>query len=601
MGIGVIPSTITREHVLQALRDIDEHGVPPARGATKCALEHDGRLYPPKLVVSIAARHALGSELDPATFSGGQETNQFLVQRGFRIAEARPEARRDLDEPVTPAVVRQRQAPHSGERCPACKVRVRELLQALFGRVDERHSLGVGALPGDYDGTPHGDALDAIYARLVAHRGYADFVRARQLPPCDYFVPEPGFILEFDESQHFTTPRGIALQSYPSTLPIGFDCHRWLALCQEVGARDPDPPYRDEQRAWYDTLRDFAHASLGLRPTVRLYAGQTAWCRLDPQRRTDLDTFRQLLGIPVVEATRTSDHVTQKRISVRADRGAVIARLILTREWPGHPGDARALLGAIVGEWPADLRVDFLVTCGGFVQFPLSEAVPIQAVNTGSDAALTPILENAVKVAHDVVPADLRARLGEHARYITLGIDTHKDRISTTQNRIREPHAETVIVLDLDTGRHHATAKSYPTPAQERGLIRLRDLKSHFLPLGDGTCAMVLGCHDLSVWNPRSMNARGWRAQLNAEFRGLARERKPTLVLHHPHTADSKMTWRASWKSLERELPSVKHYAGAGRHWHRDGPRSALDETLALTKKGPTVDFVVDGSARTLL
>lgn len=287
------------------------------------------------------------------------------------------------------------------------------------------------------------------------------------------------------------------------------------------------------------------------------------------------------------------DRVARKRISVRADRGAVIARLILTRKWPGHPGDARALLEAIAAEWPAAPLVEFLVTCGGFIQFPLSEAMPLGALNTGSDAALTPILERAVKVAHDVVPADLRARLREHTRHITLGIDTHKDLISTTQNRIREPHAETVIVLDLDTGQHHATAKSYPTPAQEQGLIRSRDLESHFMTLGDGARAMVLGCHDLSVWNPRSSNARGWRARVNTEFRDLARERKPTLVLHHPHTADSKMTWRSAWTSLERELPSVKFYAGAGRHWRPDGPiRSRLDETLALTKKGPTLDFI---------
>jgi hypothetical protein len=313
----VIPASITREHILQALRHIDEHGVPPGRGATKYALEHDGRLYPPKLVVSIAARYALGSELDPATFSGGQETNRFLRQRGFCIAETRSETRRDANEPLTPPVLPERRAPHTGERCPACKVRVRELLEALFGRVEERYSLGVGALPSDYDGTPHRDALEVIHARLVAHRGYAAFVRTRQLHPCDYFVPKPGFIVEFDESQHFTTPRSIALQSYPSTLSIGFDRDRWRSLCQQIGARDPDPlkPYRDEQRAWYDTLRDFAPACLGLRPTVRLYAGETDWCRLNPQRATDLDTFRQSLGVPVGEARPTPDHVDQKHIS----------------------------------------------------------------------------------------------------------------------------------------------------------------------------------------------------------------------------------------------------------------------------------------------
>jgi hypothetical protein len=379
-------------------------------------------------------------------------------------------------------------------------------------------------------------------------------------------------------------PRSIALQSYPSTLPIGLDRDRGRVLCQQIGARDPDPPYRDEQRAWYDTLRDFAPASLGLRPTVRLYASQTEWCRLDPEQPADVESFRRLVDA----------QPRQLRFSVRADRGAVIARLIIKREWPGHAEEARALLDRLADEWPLGPRVDFLVTCGGFVQYPLSEAVALERLHQDGDAALKAILARAVQVASEVVPGEVRGRLREHARYVTLGIDTHKDLISTTQNSIREPHAETVVVLDLDTGRHQVTAKSYPTPAQEMGLLRSRDLESHFLNLDDGTCVLVLGCHDLSVWNPRSGNAKGWRAQVNAEFRSLARARHPEIVLHHPHTADSKMTWRAAWTSLERELPSVKLYAGAGRHWHRGGPRSPLEETLALTKKGPTLDFILE-------
>ena len=580
----MIPAAITREHILQALRNIDEQGVPPGRGVRRYALEHEGRLYPPKLVVSIAAKHALGSEMDPANFSGGQEANQFLIQRGFRIVRAQPEECPDVDKLLTAAAPREPRAPHRGERCPACKVRVRELLEKLYGRVKERHSLRGGTLPSDYVGTSHHDVLQAIHARLVAHRGFADFVRAQQLPPCDYFVPEPGFILEFDESQHFTIPRRIALQLYPSTLPIGFDRDRWEALCQEIGARDPDPPYRDEQRAWYDTLRDFAPAILGLRPTVRLYARHTEWCRLDPEEPADLESFRRLVDA----------QPRQLRFTVRADQDAAIARLIIREEWPGYPDEARALLESLVDAWPPGPRVKFLVTCGGFVQFPLSEDVPREGHRRDDEAALKEILARARQVAHEVVADELRGRLRERARYVTLGIDTHKDLISTTQNRITEPHAETVVVLDLDTGRCHVTAKSYPTTAQERGLLRSKDLESHFLDLDDGSCVMVLVCHDLSVWNPRSRNAKGWRAQVNAKFRDLARARQPAVVLHHPHTADSKMTWRAAWISLERDLTCVKLYAGAGRHWHQDGPRSPLDETLALTKKGPTLDFIVE-------
>ena len=39
---------------------------------------------------------------------------------------------------------------------------------------------------------------------------------------------------------------------------------------------------RDEQRAWYDTLRDLVPSIMGLQPTVRLYASDQVWCSLDP-------------------------------------------------------------------------------------------------------------------------------------------------------------------------------------------------------------------------------------------------------------------------------------------------------------------------------
>ena len=580
----MIPRNITREHILQALSDIDLQGVPAKRSATKYSLEHCGHSYPPKLVISFAAFHALGFHLDPLSFSGGQESNEFLRQIGFRVVEARPHIRVPRGGSHKRDSLPDRQIHHSGERCPACKLRVRQLLEKLYGQVEERHLLGLGSSPKDYHDTPCYGFLQSIHADLVAHRGFADFIRTRKLPACDYFIPDPGFIVEFDESQHFTVPRRIVLQWYPSSLAIGFDRQRWQDLCEKILACDPDPPYRDEQRAWYDTLRDFAPACLGLRPTVRLYASQEEWCRIDPELHTDLALFRQILD----------SRATKNAISFRTDRDAVISRLIIRREWPGNVRDARNLLEFVAGQWPAGHRVKFLMTCGGFIQFPLSEVLSLQTLRTDSTDALTSIIRRAVQVAREVVSDDLRMRLKEHTRYITLGIDTHKDLISTTQNQIREPHAETVIMIDLETGEHHATAKSYPTLAQERGLIRSIDIESHFFRLDDGNYVMILGCNDLSIWNPRSSNAKGWRAQVNAEFRSLAREKQPTIVLHHPHTADSKMTWRAAWTSLERDLLSVKLYAGAGRHWHQDGPRSHLEETLALTKKGPILDIIYD-------
>ena len=59
-------------------------------------------------------------------------------------------------------------------------------------------------------------------------------------------------------------------------------------LCEENNAKDNHPPYRNEQRAWYDTLRDFMPAIKGLKPTVRVFAGDLMWCNLNPDNLSDL-------------------------------------------------------------------------------------------------------------------------------------------------------------------------------------------------------------------------------------------------------------------------------------------------------------------------
>jgi 5-methylcytosine-specific restriction enzyme B len=85
LELPVIPSGIEKSHIESALREIDKNGVPADRKATKFYLLHAGRRYPPKYSISLAARFASGTELDPEEFSGGAETNSFLRSFGFEI------------------------------------------------------------------------------------------------------------------------------------------------------------------------------------------------------------------------------------------------------------------------------------------------------------------------------------------------------------------------------------------------------------------------------------------------------------------------------------------------------------------------------------
>ena len=182
------------------------------------------------------------------------------------------------------------------ERCRECKVRVRQLLEAIYGQCIPNHRTIWSTHIGSYVGTPVHAQLERVVAVIEAHRGYriVDFVRSSRLAPCDFWMPDPRFVVEFDESQHFTAPRRSALSAYADDLPLGFSPARWMTLCERHNASDNDPPYRDEQRAWYDTLRDHVPIIHGFAPTVRLYARDLAWCTLDPTKATDRQRFAEV-------------------------------------------------------------------------------------------------------------------------------------------------------------------------------------------------------------------------------------------------------------------------------------------------------------------
>jgi hypothetical protein len=80
-----IPKNINRNHVLEAIKKINREGVPDRRESTRFNLTYKGKNYPPKYVISIANIFANGEEYSPSLFSGGDETNRFLIELGFNI------------------------------------------------------------------------------------------------------------------------------------------------------------------------------------------------------------------------------------------------------------------------------------------------------------------------------------------------------------------------------------------------------------------------------------------------------------------------------------------------------------------------------------
>ena len=81
-----IPASITREHIIRAIKEIDETGYPEKNESRKYDLIYNDKPYPPKIVLSLASKYATGSVLDVSEFSGGEQfANKFLKERDFKI------------------------------------------------------------------------------------------------------------------------------------------------------------------------------------------------------------------------------------------------------------------------------------------------------------------------------------------------------------------------------------------------------------------------------------------------------------------------------------------------------------------------------------
>lgn len=97
---SMIPSTIDRSHVEQALREMDQAPIPGARLSRHWAIEHEGKQYPPKYTLSRAAKIATGSDLSSADFTSGGPggARRYLEKLGFKLVRLEGGVDEDDDE-----------------------------------------------------------------------------------------------------------------------------------------------------------------------------------------------------------------------------------------------------------------------------------------------------------------------------------------------------------------------------------------------------------------------------------------------------------------------------------------------------------------------
>ena len=121
-------------------------------------------------------------------------------------------------------------------------------------------------------------------------------------------------------------------------------------------------------------------------------------------------------------------------IEIREEPVPSLARVIIAGKWMGNPDEAKKLLDDICEKWPKEKKVKFIITCGGFIQFNWPQSISRKDIGDNKNPN-NQVIEILVKEAEKYVRYvldDLSEKLRESTDYITLGIDSYKEKISTT-------------------------------------------------------------------------------------------------------------------------------------------------------------------------
>ena len=168
----------------------------------------------------------------------------------------------------------------------------RQALAKRWGPVETEQRFDAVRVPDLADRSAMSPVLRRVLEAIEAHRGIQVQGRKNFRLAFDLYLPEVDLAIEFDERQHFTPLRAAALAASPDHGVLGFDRDRWIALSEQIRAGDNSPAYRDEQRAFYDAIRDLIAPKAGLRPLVRVFEEDVKW----EQEGDDSPAARRLLG-----------------------------------------------------------------------------------------------------------------------------------------------------------------------------------------------------------------------------------------------------------------------------------------------------------------
>jgi len=270
-------SKVEEAHVKDACSRYDSGDRQPKVAAKNTFLLLGSKRYPAKFIRGLAYEIATGHELSSDDYSGGVETVRFFEALGFSVEYNRKV--RDVKIKPNSDKTRENIIPATtttGENSPSGtkkSIFLQKLLEQRFGCVMTEAKFDWLVVP---DNNSMDDVFKKIYDKLKEMRNYSRFSNPGYKLACDFFIPSENLIIEYDENQHFTEQRAESLAHYPSNLNLGFDKDKWHEACKNIKATDNDPLYRDEQRAFYDSVRDILAARNGI-PLIRIKHGDYDW------------------------------------------------------------------------------------------------------------------------------------------------------------------------------------------------------------------------------------------------------------------------------------------------------------------------------------
>lgn len=251
---------IKKEHVEKAIKYYLQTK-PEHSKARSAFLMHDGIKLPAKFILRLAYKEASGYLPPSESLTGGRASVRVLMDLGFNAIYEKVEGRANRN-------------PVKNMRRSAFK----DILEKHFGKVEIEKKFPGIQIPDLSNRSSMNAELLLILDRVESFREMKIIKwNANAKLSFDFYIPAKNIVIEFDERQHFTLPRAASLRTYPKSITLGFDKEKWVRLCEEINAGDNSPAYRDEQRAFYDSIRDIMAPRTGIKPVIRIYETDVLW------------------------------------------------------------------------------------------------------------------------------------------------------------------------------------------------------------------------------------------------------------------------------------------------------------------------------------